>query len=127
MNVPDGLWYTDEHEWIRLEGETAVVGVTEYAQQELGDVVYVELPELGEVVEQKGSFGAVESVKAASDLYSPVAAEVIGVNEALTDSPELINKEPYGDGWIIEIRPTDWDRDRTNLLDAQAYRAILAE
>ncbi len=127
MNVPADLLYTDEHEWVRLEGDVAVVGITDYAQHELGDVVYVELPEVGSTVEQGKPFGVVESVKAASDLYAPVSGEVVEVNTALEDAPELVNDDPYGEGWMIKVRPSNWEAEKANLLDAEAYRRLIEE
>lgn len=126
MSVPTDLLYTEEHEWTRQEGDVVVVGITEYAQDELGDVVYVELPEVGDAVEQDAPFGIVESVKAASDLFSPISGEVTEVNEKLEDAPELVNEDPYGDGWMIKIRPSDWDGERENLLDAAEYEDLIS-
>lgn len=127
MNIPDELRYTKEHEWARLEDGLCVVGITDYAQGELGDIVYVELPEPGAHVETMGEFGVVESVKTASDLYAPLAGEVVAVNEALADSPELVNDSPYADGWMLKLRPTNLDEDWPTLLDAAGYAAVLAE
>ncbi len=127
MDIPADLLYTDEHEWVRLEGDVAVVGITDYAQHELGDVVYVELPEVGSTVEQGKPFGVVESVKAASDLYAPVSGEVVEVNTALEDAPELVNDDPYGEGWMIKVRPSNWEAEKANLLDAEAYRRLIEE
>ena len=104
FSTPSDLQYTKSHEWIRIEGEEGIVGITDFAQDSLGDVVYVDLPELGASYEAGGIFGAVESVKAASDLYLPVAGEVIAVNEALLTTPELLNSDPYGQGWMVKIR-----------------------
>ncbi|HEX2035229.1 MAG TPA: glycine cleavage system protein GcvH [Chloroflexota bacterium] len=120
MATPTDAKYTKDHEWVRLEGDTAVVGITDYAQNELGDVVFVELPATGSPVKQGESFGVVESVKAASDLYAPLSGEVLATNEALTDSPDLVNKAPYGDGWMIKVRPSDAGELAT-LMDAGAY------
>ncbi|MDQ4078943.1 MAG: glycine cleavage system protein GcvH [Chloroflexota bacterium] len=123
-NVPSDLKYTEEHEWARREGDLVVVGITDYAQDTLGDVVYVEFSTVGERVEAGEPFGVVESVKAASDLYAPVSGEVAEVNETLFDAPELINSDPYGEAWLIKIRSgegSDWD----DLLDAEAYKALL--
>lgn len=123
MNVPDDLLYTAEHEWVRIEGDTATVGITEYAQDALGDVVYVELPEAGDAVEAGKPFGVVESVKAASDLFAPLSGEVIEVNSALETQPELVNSDPYGAAWMIKIRPSNLD-ERASLLDAAGYRDL---
>lgn len=124
MNVPDDLLYTTEHEWVRIEGDTAVVGITDYAQDSLGDVVYVELPEVGATVEAGRPFGVVESVKAASDLYAPLSGEVIEVNGNVESQPELVNTDPYGDGWMIKIRLSSMD-ERAALLDGARYRDLI--
>ncbi|MFO7166962.1 MAG: glycine cleavage system protein GcvH [Chloroflexota bacterium] len=118
FNTPPELQYTQTHEWIRIEGDEATVGITDYAQDALGDVVYVDLPEVGASFEAGGIFGAVESVKAASDLYLPVAGEIIAVNEALLNSPELINSDPYGEGWLVKIRVAE---GVGALMSAEAY------
>ncbi len=124
MSVPEELSYTRSHEWIRTEGETATVGITDHAQDELGDIVFVELPEEGATLEAGDSFGTVESVKAVSDLYTPVGGEVVEVNEALNDSPEKINEDPYGDGWIVKLRTSG---DASDLLSASEYEQFLEE
>ena len=121
MDVPDGLRYTDEHEWLRVEDGEGVVGITAYAADELGDVVFVELPPVGAPLEAAQTFGVIESVKTASDLYAPVGGEVVSVNDELAARPELVNSDPYGDGWMVRLRlgdPADADR----LHDAAAYR-----
>ncbi len=123
-NVPADLRYTEEHEWARREDDLIVVGVTHYAQDTLGDVVYVELREVGETLQAGKAFGVVESVKAASDLYAPLSGDVVEVNEALFDSPELVNSDPYGEAWMVKIRPSDPSQFDT-LLDASAYEALL--
>lgn len=122
--VPEGLRYTKEHEWIRMEGEIAVVGITHYAQEALGDLVYVELPQVGSEVERDSDFAVVESVKAASEVYAPISGEVLEVNEALSDEPELINSEPYADGWIAKIKPSDKD-ELDECMDADKYASFL--
>jgi glycine cleavage system H protein len=127
MNIPEELCYTKEHEWARMEGDLCVIGITDYAQGELGDIVYVELPEPGTQVEIMGEFGVVESVKTASDLYSPIAGEIVEVNDELADSPELVNDSPYGEGWMLKIRPSNLDEDWETLLDADGYKEVLAE
>ena len=127
MNIPDELCYTKEHEWARMEGGLCVVGITDYAQGELGDIVYVELPQPGTQVEIMGEFGVVESVKTASDLYSPIAGEIVEVNEGLTDNPELVNDSPYDEGWMLKIRPSNLEEDWATLLDAAGYKEVLAE
>jgi glycine cleavage system H protein len=104
--VPENLRYTKDHEWIRVEGETGVIGITDHAQEELGDIVYVELPKPGAKLEQSSSFGSVESVKAVSDIYCPVSGEVTEANQALAESPEKVNDDPYGDGWLIKLKLT---------------------
>lgn len=121
MDVPDGLRYTEDHEWLRLDADEGVVGITAYAADELGDVVFVELPRVGRTLRRAEAFGVIESVKTASDLYAPLAGEVVAVNEALAGSPELVNQDPYGEGWMIRIRPQD-AADADGLLDASAYR-----
>ena len=121
---PDDLKYTAEHEWVRVDGDTAVVGITDYAQRELGDVVFVELPAPGATVTQGETFGVVESVKAASDLYSPVGGEVLEANGALADTPDLVNKAPFGDGWMLKVRLAD-SADLDRLMDAAAYDSFV--
>lgn len=124
--VPEGLYYTEEHEWLKvLEDGKVLVGITDYAQKSLHEVVYVELPELGDTVKQTEVFGAVESVKAVSDLYSPVTGVVEEVNEELIDSPEFINSEPYGKGWIVKIEPKNFEDEIENLLNADQYREYI--
>jgi glycine cleavage system H protein len=121
MDVPDGLRYSDDHEWLRSDGPDAVVGITRYAADELGDVVFVELPVVGRRLTAHEAFGVIESDKTASDLYCPVAGEVVAVNAALGSAPELINSDPYGDGWIVRLRLDDSDAGAA-LKDADAYR-----
>jgi glycine cleavage system H protein len=120
MEFPDGLKYSKEHEWVLVEGKTATIGITEYAQEELGDIVYVELPEVGEKVVKDDPFGAVESVKAVSDVYAPISGAVLEVNDVLPDSPETINDDPYGDGWMIKVEISDMD-DLKDLMSADEY------
>ena len=122
MSVPRALPYLKSHEWVRREEETATVGITDHAQDELGDVVFVELPEEGTSFSAGDAFGTVESVKAVSDLYAPVGGEVVEVNEALNDSPEKINEDPYGDGWIIKLRPSG---EEGELLSAEEYERLI--
>lgn len=127
MQFPENLKYTKEHEWIRVEdNQIGVVGITDYAQSELGDIVYVELPQIGKVVKQLEPFGTIEAVKAVSDLFSPVSGEVIEVNEKLKDSPDLVNKDPYGEGWIIKIKINDL-KELDNLLSAEDYRKLIGK
>jgi glycine cleavage system H protein len=123
LAVPEELQYTKTHEWIRLEDDIGTVGITEHAQEELGDVVFIELPEKGASFGAGESFGTVESVKAVSDLYAPVGGEVVEVNETLNDSPELINEDPYGDGWMIRLRVSG----EGDLLSASEYEKVLEE
>jgi glycine cleavage system H protein len=118
--------YADSHEWARKDGDQIVVGITNYAQESLSDVVYVELPEVGDKLPRHESFGVVESVKAASDLYMPVGGEIVAANTELEDRPELINEDPYGDGWLIRIAPDD-PSEFDDLLDGPAYEAKVAE
>jgi glycine cleavage system H protein len=115
--------YLPTHEWVRIQGNEAEVGISDYAQSELNDVVYVELPEVGDALEKGEEFGSVESVKAASELYIPISGEVIAINEALEDAPELVNQEPFGRGWMIRIRLMDL-HETEDLLDARAYEAF---
>ncbi len=124
--VPGDLRYTKDHEWIRVEGDEALVGITGYAADQLGDIVFVELPDVGRALEQHGTFGVVELVKAVSDLYAPVAGEVVAVNEALAGKPELVNDDPYGDGWMLRVRLADVAQADA-LLDAAAYEQLTAE
>jgi glycine cleavage system H protein len=123
LSVPGELQYTKSHEWIRLEDDIATVGITDHAQDELGDVVFIELPEQGASFEAGDSFGTVESVKAVSDLYAPVGGEVVEVNETLNDAPEKINEEPYGGGWMIRLRVSE----EADLLSAEEYERLLEE
>jgi glycine cleavage system H protein len=120
MNHPDDLRYAPTHEWVRAEGDTATIGITDFAQNELGDVVYLELPEVGRTLQQNDVFGTVESVKAVSDLYAPVSGEVIEVNDELPDSPEEINQDPYVRGWMIIVKMDD-PTELNELLTAQQY------
>jgi len=123
--IPDNLKYTKEHEWIRIEGDAAVVGITDYAQGELGDIVFVELPQAGSKVEQMKSFGSIEAVKAISDLFSPLSGEITDVNRQLESDASIINSDPYGDGWILKIKYSDPD-EFDNLLSNSDYESILS-
>ncbi len=123
MNIPEDLQYTHSHEWVRIEGDTAIIGITDHAQDELGDVVFVELPDEGATFDAGESFGTVESVKAVSDLYTPVGGEVVEVNSALNDAPEKINEDPYGEGWIVKLRTSG----EAELLSAEGYEKVLQE
>ncbi len=121
---PTDRKYTKEHEWAKLDDGLAVVGITDYAQEQLGDIVYVELPQLGDAVEQSQTFGIIESVKAASDLFAPVSGEVVAVNEDLVDRPELVNEDPYEGGWMVKVQPED-ETQMDELLTAEGYAAHL--
>jgi glycine cleavage system H protein len=126
MEFPEDLKYTREHEWVSLDGKVATIGITDHAQHQLGDVVFVELPAVGDRLEKSDAFGVVESTKAVSDIYAPVSGEVVEVNDDLPDNPELINEDPYGDGWIVKVTlgdPTDLD----DLLSADEYRAYVED
>ena len=125
-NVPDNLHYSKDHEWVRVEGDTAVIGITDHAQEELGDVVYVELPEAGRVLAADDVFGTVESVKAVSELYSPVSGEVVAVNDTLTGNEATINESPYENAWMIRVRLKD-PTEVSSLLDADGYKAEIGE
>ncbi len=124
--VPEELRYTKEHEWIRVEGDSVVIGVTDYAQNALTDVVWVELPEMGAVVGSMDSFASVESVKSVSEIYAPISGEVIEINDVLEDSPELINEDPYGKGWICKMSISDIS-ELASLLDGTTYRGLIEE
>lgn len=124
MNIPQDLKYTKEHEWIRVEGDIAYVGITDYAQEQLGDIVFIDIPSVGETLDANEVFGTIEVVKTVSDLFLPVAGEVIELNEQLEDNPELVNQDPYGEGWIIKIKPASLE-DINDLLDAGAYKDII--
>ena len=124
MNFPQNLKYTNEHEWIRVEGDIAYVGITDYAQEQLGDIVFVDIPTVGEALEAGEVFGTIEVVKTISDLFLPVAGEVMEQNEALEENPELVNKDPYGEGWLIKMKPANL-KDVEDLLDAEGYKAVV--
>lgn len=126
MNIPKELKYSKDHEWVRVEGKRAIVGIDDYAQSQLGDVVFVELPEIGSDIACGEGFSVVESVKAVSDIYAPVSGKIIEVNERLADTPECINEDPYGQGWIAVIELTDTS-ELDKLLDSEAYERLLEE
>ena len=126
MNIPAELKYTKDHEWIKIEGNTATVGITDFAQGELGDIVYVDVDTLDDSVDEGEVFGSVEAVKTVSDLFMPLSGEVIEFNEALEDDPELVNTDPYGKGWMIKIDISDSSQIE-NLLDAEAYKDLISE
>jgi glycine cleavage system H protein len=125
--IPEGLRYTKEHEWITVEAEKCRVGVTDYAQKSLHEVVYVDLPQVGKQLKQSEVFGTVESVKAVSELYSPVSGEITERNEGLVQSPELVNQDPYGAGWIVIVKPSRLEEDTKALLTAESYASYLKE
>ena len=124
MNIPEDLKYTKDHEWIRVEGETAIVGITDFAQGELGDIVYVEVETIDEDVTKDEVFGTVEAVKTVSDLFMPLSGTVMEFNEKLDDEPELVNSDPYGEGWMVKVQLSDLE-EITDLLDAEAYKTLI--
>lgn len=126
MNIPKDLKYTEDHEWVRLEGDHAFIGITDYAQGELGDVVYVDLPADGDEFGKQDVFGSIEAVKAASDLYCPISGKVVEINEKVADVPETINKDPYGSGWMVKIEVSDVS-ELDDLLDAAGYEKFIGE
>ena len=126
MNFPTNVKYTNEHEWIRIEGDEAYVGITDYAQSQLGDIIFVDIPTEGETLEKGETFGSIEVVKTVSDLFLPIGGEILEVNPALEENPELVNKDPYGEGWIVKIKPTDAS-EADDLLDAEAYKQLINE
>jgi len=125
MNIPGNLKYTKEHEWILVEGDSATVGVTEFAQGELGDIVFIEIETVGESLDEGATFGTIEAVKTVSDLFMPVTGEVVEVNPVLESNPELVNTDPYGEGWMIRIKITDASQ-LAHLLDAEGYAALIS-
>jgi glycine cleavage system H protein len=125
-NVPDGLRYTKDHEWTKVEGKRARIGITDFAQDQLTDVVYVELPPIGKTVKQGEPIGTVESVKAVSEIFSPISGKVVEVNKALTDKPELVNKNPYGEGWMVVVEAAD-PAQVNGLMDATGYRKHIGD
>ncbi|MBM3187067.1 MAG: glycine cleavage system protein GcvH [Bacteroidetes bacterium] len=124
MNIPAELKYTKDHEWVKIDGDIATVGITEFAQSELGDIVYVEIETVGETVDQEEVFGSVEAVKTVSDLFMPISGEILEFNENLESNPELVNSDPYGEGWMIKVKITDASQI-DSLLDAAAYEGII--
>jgi len=124
MNIPSDLRYTSDHEWIRLTGKTALVGITDFAQGELGDIVFVEIETTGSHLEKGSTFGTIEAVKTVSDLFMPVSGKVLGVNTRINDAPDLINKEPYGEGWLIRVEVDD-PAQMEELMDAKAYASMI--
>jgi len=126
MAIPNGLYYTKEHEWVQLEEDVATVGITDFAQESLGDITYVQLPKEGEIIKKDDPFGVVESVKAVSDLYSPVSGKVVEVNQPVLDAPELVNEDSYGEGWMIKIEMSD-TAEVKELMSAEAYTEYVEE
>ncbi len=124
MNIPDGLKYTKDHEWIRVEGEEAFIGITDFAQKELGDIVFIEVDTLDEELNAEETFGTIEAVKTVSDLFMPVSGTVLEFNESLEDTPEIVNKDPYGEGWIVKVKLSD-PSQLDELLDTDAYKALV--
>jgi glycine cleavage system H protein len=124
MNIPAELKYTKDHEWVKIEGDVATVGITEFAQSELGDIVYVEIETVGETIDQEEVFGSVEAVKTVSDLFMPLSGEIIEFNENLESNPELVNSDPYGEGWMIKVKISDASQV-DSLLDSDAYKGLI--
>lgn len=124
MNFPENIKYTNEHEWIRVEGDVAYVGITDYAQDQLGDIVFVDIQTVGETLNAGDVFGTIEVVKTISDIFLPVGGEVLEQNEALADQPELVNQDPYGEGWLVKIKPAE-DADFDSLLTAEDYKKLI--
>ena len=125
MNFPDNLKYSKEHEWINFNGDTAIVGVTEFASQELGDIVFIEVETVGQILNEGDTFGTIEAVKTVSDLFMPVSGEIIELNPKLGDTPEIVNQDPYGEGWLVKIK-IDAAADQTELLSASQYRELVS-
>lgn len=124
MNIPENLMYTKDHEWIRVEGEEAFIGITDFAQKELGDIVFIEVETLDETLDIEEAFGTIEAVKTVSDMFMPISGKIVEFNEMLESSPEVINSDPYGEGWIIKIKISDTDEIK-ELLDASAYKELI--
>jgi glycine cleavage system H protein len=124
MHIPENLKYTKDHEWAKIDGDVVTIGITDYAQSELGDIVFIELPEVGLTTAQADSFGTIEAVKAVSDLFAPLSGEIVDVNSNLTDNPEMINEDPYGKGWIIKIKLSS-KGELDSLLDKSAYEELI--
>ena len=124
MNIPDTLKYTKDHEWVKLDGEISTVGITDFAQSELGDIVFVDIPTVGETLEKEAKFGDIEAVKTVAEAYMPMSGEVLELNEALEGSPELVNSDPYGAGWMIKIKVNN-PAEEDSLLSAEQYKAII--
>ena len=126
MEAPPGLKYSKEHEWVSTEDEVATVGITDHAQEQLGEIVFIELPAVGDKVSKDDPFGVIESVKAVSDIYAPVSGTVVAINEDLPESPEMVNEDPYGDGWLIKVKVSD-EADFDDLMDSSEYEEMVAE
>jgi glycine cleavage system H protein len=124
MNIPENIKYTKDHEWLRIEGSTGFIGITDFAQGELGDIVFVEIETIGETLKKEEVFGTIEAVKTVSDLFMPIGGEILEVNQSLEESPDLVNKDPYGKGWIVKIRISNPD-EVNDLLTAEKYTALL--
>lgn len=124
MNIPENLKYTKDHEWIKTDGDLAVVGITDFAQHELGDIVYIEVSTVGENLDQEETFGTIEAVKTVSDLFMPVSGEIVGFNDELESTPDLVNKDPYGNGWIVKVR-MDKPSEADKLLTAKQYKELI--
>jgi glycine cleavage system H protein len=124
--IPEDLYYSEEHEWVRIDDDVATIGITDYAQEQLGDIVYVDLPQVGEMVESGAVIGELESTKSVSDVFSPLSGEIMARNEALDGGAEVINSDPYGEGWLIKVRPSDEDATES-LLTPEAYGALVSE
>ena len=125
MNIPSELKYTKDHEWAKKEGDVITIGITDYAQGELGDVVFVELPSAGDEVNQDDTFGTIEAVKAVADLFSPLTGEVVEINETLADKPDIVNSDPYGDGWMVKVKVAD-DSEWNNLMTDNEYKNLIS-
>ncbi len=126
MDFPEGLKYSKEHEWVLVEDDVAIIGITEFAQGELGDIVFVELPEVGEKISKDDSFGSLESVKAVSDIFAPISGAVVEINDDLKENPEAINEDPYGDGWMIKVQLTDMD-ELKDLMSSEDYAEFIEQ
>ncbi|MEO6470438.1 MAG: glycine cleavage system protein GcvH [Aeromicrobium sp.] len=124
--IPEDLYYSEEHEWVRIDDEIATIGITDYAQDQLGDIVYVDLPAVGDVVEAGAVIGELESTKSVSEIFAPIAGEIVSRNDALEAAPEVVNSDPYGEGWLIKVRPLDEDPTE-GLLESEAYASIISE
>lgn len=127
MNIPEDLKYTADHEWVRVDGDIATIGITDYAQEQLGDIVFIEIETLDETLDKGEVFGTIEAVKTVSDMFMPVSGKIMEVNEGLEDNPDVVNNDPYTEGWMVKIKMTNMDGDIGNLLDADTYEELLEE